>query len=290
MSSRFGVVALVVCGSLGCTSYSTYKTAPPDCSVMNAYDLDIVDSEFGMTYGANDHTTDAAVMPKVVSIPEGPLCGDATALHVVGAYYNDWGSLFGFYGFGNKNESTRQGMSFWARAPGNGQKAITILLDDPNTFNPTANCPADAGAGAVTVIPPADGSAYCTTYCTPDAGSTTALPPAYDPASGAPLSSGASTAPLPANACSNSYQTEISLTRDWAFYTIPFSQFQQQATPDRVPNPVLSMVGSSPQTNMLTSSISKVTFRLPKGSPYDLWFDRLGFYGNKRSADGGAGQ
>lgn len=288
VSFRFGALALALCAALGCSTYSTYKSAPIDCSVMNAYDLDVVDSEFMMTYGASDHTTDAGVTPKVEGIPGGPLCGDATALHVVGASYNDWGSLFGFYGFGNKDESAREGMSFWARAPGNGQKGITILLDDPNTFNPNANCPASADAGAVTIIPPGDGgNAYCTTYCTPDAGAVTASPPAYDPSNGMPLSSGSSTAPLPENACSNSYQTEISLTADWAFYTIPFSQFQQQATPDRVPNSTLSMVGSSPQTKMLTSSISKVTFRLPKGSPYELWFDRLGFYGKKRGSDGG---
>lgn len=291
MSARCGVLALVLCGLLGCTTYSTYKTVPADCSVMNAYDLDVVDSQFMMTYGASDHTVEAGVMPAVDPIPGGPLCGDAKALHIVGASYNDWGSLFGFYGFGNKNESSREGMSFWARAPGNGQKGLTILLDDPNTFNPNAVCPADAGAGVVTVIPPPDGGGvYCSTYCTPDAGSTTATPPVFDPATGVTLSSGSSTAPLPENACSNSYQTEISLTADWAFYTIPFSQFQQQATPDRVPNAALTTVGSSPQTKILTSSISNVTFRLPKGSPYELWFDRIGFYGKKRSSDGGGGQ
>ncbi len=280
-------LALALGPTLGCTAYATRKNLPVDCSVMNAYDLDNVDSFFGMMYGANDHTSDAAVNPVVDSFPDGALCGDTSGLHIVGTYYNDWGSLFGFWSFPKKDESTADGMSFWARAPGSSGKGITILLDDPNTKNPSAICAMDGGTpGPPLVIPPGDGGAHCTTYCTPDGGMTTATAPVFSP-EGMPLSSGTSTAPLPANACSNSYQWELSLTSDWKFYTIPFREFQQQPNQDKVPNSVLSMIGTTPDTTLLTSSIWWLTFRMPKGAPYELWFDRVGFYRPKGSADGG---
>jgi hypothetical protein len=226
----------------------------------------------------------------VETFPDGPLCGDTTGLHVIGLDYNDWGSLFSFYTFPKKNEATAEGMSFWARAPGTSAKGITILLDDPNTKNPSANCGVDSGVpGVPAVIPPCDAGCFCTTYCTPDGGGTSVTAPVYDPASGATLSSGTSTAPLPANACSNSYQWELTLTSDWKFYTIPFKEFQQQQNQDKVPNPALPMIGMTPDTTMLTSSIWWMTFRMPKGAPYELWFDRVGFYRQKGigSADGG---
>ncbi|HVV50226.1 MAG TPA: hypothetical protein VHO06_11240 [Polyangia bacterium] len=289
-SSGVKVAVALACalgGTLGCTAYATKKSLPIDCSVMNAYDLDnAVDNDFGYIFGANDATRDASVGHSVDTIPDGPICGDKTALHITGVSFNDWGSLFSFYQFTKLDEATREGMSFWARAPGESNKGITVLLDDPNTKNWSANCMADGGVKVA--IPPGDAGAYCTTYCTPDAGSgTTATAPVYDPASGAPLSSGNSTAQLPANACGNSYQIELSLTSDWKFYTIPFAEFQQQPNQDRVPNPSLEMVGPAPGTAMLTQALWELTVRMPKGAPYEFWFDRVGFY-SKKTTDGGS--
>ncbi|HEY6478027.1 MAG TPA: hypothetical protein VI456_15725 [Polyangia bacterium] len=297
MSSRWSSVvkmtlALALAPTLGCTAYATKKNLPVDCSVMNAYDVDTIDSFFGMMFGANDNTNyrnpDAGVKTAVEAFPDGPLCPDTTGLHVIGLDYNDWGSLFSFYSFPKKNEATAQGLAFWARAPGSSAKGITILLDDPNTKNPSANCGVDSGVpGVPAVIPPGDAGAFCTTYCSPDGGGTSVTAPVYDPATGSTLSSGTSTAPLPANACSNSYQWELTLTSDWKFYTIPFREFQQQGNQDKVPNSALPMIGPTPDTTLLTSSIWWMTFRMPKGAPYELWFDHMGFYRPKGSADGG---
>src|SRR5262249_52390613 len=125
----------------------------------------------------------------VETIPDGALCGDTMALHVAGpGYYNDWGAVFGFYSFGKKVETTREGLSFWARAPGSTSKGLTILLDDPNTYNPGASC-TDAGQ----IVPPGDAGANCYTYCSADGGSTSSGP-IVDTTTGMVLSSGTSTA------------------------------------------------------------------------------------------------
>jgi hypothetical protein len=279
--ARGGAVAFALASALGCTAYATYKPpVPPDCSVMNAYDIDNIDAELTMAWSSKDNT-DGSISTDAGTIPGGPLCGDGNVLVVKGDHSNDWGSLFGFYSFGKKDESTREGLSFWARAPGNTGKGFTILLDDPNTYAPYAGaaCTADAGS-----VPPGDGGSFCTTYCTLDAGAG-GTPPTYGP-DGTLLSSGTSVAPSPPNACGNEYQTEVVVTRDWQFYTIPFDQFQQPAKPNRVPNAVFTETGSAPGTPLMTSAILNMIFRFPKESAEDLWLSHLGFY-RKKAADAG---
>jgi hypothetical protein len=286
--ARAGAVALALASALGCTAYSTYKPpVPPDCSVMNLYDIDNIDAEFMMAWNSKDNTPGSTMGTDAGTIADGPLCGDGNVLAVKGDHNNDWGSLFGFYAFGKKDESTREGLSFWARAPGNTGKGFTILLDDPNTYNPYAGatCTADAGS-----VPPGDGGSFCTTYCTLDAGAG-GTPPTYGP-DGTLLSSGTSVAPPPANACGNEYSTEVMVTRDWQFYTIPFDQFQQTPSkPNRVPNAVFKETGTVPGTPLMTSAIMNMIFRFPKESAEDLWLSHLGFYRKKVAgappADGG---
>jgi hypothetical protein len=294
-SSRWAVLSLALAGVGGCSAYATKKDLPIDCTVQNAYDVDKIDTtNFGMTWSSHDKTTDAGwttgdagpppngILTAVQTIPDGPICGDATALHAASYnYYNDWGAVFGFWGFGTKVETTREGISFWGRAPGNTNKTLTILLDDPNTYNPHASCTMPGQ-----IIPPGDGGANCTTYCTPDGG-VSATGPITD-GNGNVLSSGTSTVPLPANGCGNSYQTSLVLTADWRFYTVPFASFHQQITPDAVPNAALTQVGPlAPLTYLVTPWIWNMTFRVPKATPFDLWFDRLGFYSPKGPGDGG---
>src|SRR5579863_7141328 len=285
--ARAGAVALALGSALGCTAYATYKPpVPPDCSVMNVYDIDTIDTVLTMAWSSKDNTPDGSVSTDAGTFPDGPLCGDGNVLVVKSNHDNDWGSLFGFYAFGKKDESTREGLSFWARAPGNTGKAFTVLLDDPNTYDPYVSCTADGG----TVLPPGDAGSFCTTYCTLDAGMG-GTPPTYGP-DGTLLSSGTSVAPPPANACGNEYSTEVVVTQNWQFYTIPFDQFQQQpAKPNRVPNAVFTETGTVPGTPLLTSAIMNMIFRFPKESPEDLWISHLGFYRKKvagaPAADGG---
>ena len=54
------------------------------------------------------------------------------SLVITSANNNEWGSLFGFNGFGPKDASAYEGMAFWARAPLGSNTGFTILLDDLN--------------------------------------------------------------------------------------------------------------------------------------------------------------
>ena len=284
----FLVTALSVAAAAGCSPYSTYRNVPVDCTEESAYDVNLLDStEFSMAWTSKDGSPNAAMTADVETIPEGPLCGSTTALVARGGGNNDWGSLFGFYGFGKKDESTQEGLSFWARAPGNTGKGFTILMDDSNTYNPSAMCLV-ADGGALPPVPPApDSGIACTTYCSFDGGVPAGFSGPIIDTSGNVLSSGTLVAPKPTNACGNDYQVVWKVSSDWAFYTIPFDMFQQQAQPDRVPN-ALFTAGTATGTAMVTSSILNMTFRFPKESAIELWIDHLGFYRHKQ--DGGSGQ
>jgi hypothetical protein len=288
--ARAGVLVLALGATAGCAPYATRKAVPVDCSAQNGYVFDSIQSYFSMyVFNSADSTPGAVMNASVQPIPDG-MCGDTSALEAVASHNNDWGSLFGFYQFPVKNEATMEGLSFWARAPGNTGKAFTLLMDDGNTHDPKVTCPSgtgDAGAAALILPPPPDSGIACTTYCTPDAGAA-ALPPIYDSMTGAPISSGTLMAPMAANACGNQYWVVVEVTSDWRFYTIPFETFQQVKQPNKVPSPLFSG-GTNPTTTIVTSAINNMTFRFPKESAQDLWIDRLAFY-RPGVGDGGTGQ
>lgn len=286
--ARAAVVMLALGATTGCTAYATRKVIPVDCSVQNGYQFDSIQSYLSMyVFNSPDGTPDASMNASIQTIPDGPLCGDTTALLAVANHNNDWGSLFGFYQFPPKDESTMEGVSFWARAPGNSGKAFTLLMDDSNTHDAKVMCPTGPSDAGLVLPPPPDSGIACTTYCSRDGGAG-ALPPVYDSMTGAPISSGTLTAPMAANSCGNDYQVIVEVTSDWQFYTIPFAQFQQQNQPNKVPNALFS-AGMVPGTSLVTSAINNMTFRFPKESAEELWIDRLAFY-RHGAGDGGTGQ
>jgi hypothetical protein len=275
-SSGCGVLALVVCGALGCSAYPTLKNVPVDCSVTNAYDFLVVDTFEGETtpnlFGSADTTPGATMKPSVGTPPDGARCGSTSVLELKASGNDDWGSLSGYNGFGPRDASAYEGFSFWARVYGASNSGLTILFGDPNTYNANPMSPSPPGS-------------YCTNYPTPDGGAASGT--IVDPATGMVLSSGSTTAPPPPNACGDYYATTMHVTSDWHFYTIPFSAFQQSAMPNRVPNADLAVTGTAPGTKMITSALMTLTFRFPKGVDTDLWMDDLAFYRAKGSADGG---
>src|SRR5665213_2210038 len=197
---------------------------------------------------------------------------------------NDWGSLFGIYGFGPRDESAYDGLSFWARAPGDTTKAFTILLDDTNTENLAmpANCSTDAGT---TSSPTDAGAAVCKNYCMPDGG-TGGATPYIDSLTGMVVGGTTSAAP-PADACGNEYYVVAQVTGGWQFYTFPFANFRQLAEPNRVPNAHLTETGNlAPLTYLLTSALMGLTFRMPPEADMNLWLSHLGFYRPKAGGDG----
>lgn len=271
-------------GALGCSSYATIKTVPIDCAAEDPYQIDPVDMTTAFSYG--DPTPGSAITAAVTMLPDGARCGATSALLVAARHFNDWGAAAGFYGFlvnGNpRDESSAEGMAFWARAPGATGKSFTIVLDDFNTYDPTPRDPN-------TLVDPNTTDSNCIVYATPDGGVQGGTGPAYDPATGMAVSSGTTTI-TPPNACGNGYQVIMSVANDWRFYTIPWSRFQQTNMSNRVPNSALEETGSAQGTPLLTNKLMLLTLRVPREVETDLWIDRLGFYRKRGvvTGDGGA--
>jgi hypothetical protein len=284
---------LVVCvglgGAIGCTAYPTLKVAAPlDCSVEDQYEfqspmIDTFEPGENLTWFSSG---DPNFMPTVAVEPitDGTRCGSTGALVYRTAHNNDWGSLIGDYGFPGptgRDGSMYEGLSFWARAPGNTNKTFTILLGDANT-----NC--GGTADPMTGLCPDPPGAYCKTYSTPDGGSGAPLGTVYDPATGMPISGTTMQAP-PADSCGNAYFLVATVTADWRLYTFPFGMFQQGNMPNHVPNSVFTMIGSVPGTALLTTKLTNFTLRMPKEATVELWMDNLSFYRKKGSATGSDG-
>ena len=283
-------------GAIGCTTYPTLKAAVPlDCSVEDPYEfqLPMIDNFEtvtipGMAPDGWFVSGDSLGIPTVdvEALADGTRCGSTAALvfkSQAGHTNNDWGSIVGKYSFGTAgvhDESMYEGLSFWARAPGNTSKSFTILLGDANTSCGGTPSP-DGGACSE---PP---GAYCRTYST-DGGNALPQGTYIDPMTGMAISGTTMQAPPP-DACGNAYFVVATVTPGWQLYTVPFGKFQQGSMPNRVPNDVFTMVGSVPGTTLLTTKLESFTIRYPREATVELWIDNLTFYRKKGSATGSDG-
>jgi hypothetical protein len=210
-------------------------------------------------------------------------CESTQSLVIRVSHHNDWGINCSFNSFADhivnpdgswmytpRDESAWEGLSFWARAPGNVSKGFTIYLDDANT---TVMDPNSTPGGHCKIYSAADGGL---------GGST--INAAVDPATGQVVSGSAIATRLPdetGNNKGNSYYDVVTVTSEWAFYTIPWGQFAQQAYPNRVPNSVLTETGNVPGTALLTNKLFFLSIRPPKEAPFELWMDKVSFYRKK---------
>ena len=268
-------------GAGGCAAYPTVKDVPVNCSVENGYEFDLVDAfdKVGnpqTLWGFSGDSIcnppapgDASVSLAVEPIKGEARCGSTAALVLRASHCNDWGGMFGFNSLGvngkGLDRSKYEGMSFWARAPGNTSKGFTLLLDDANTAAGVSDsrCKAYAADGGV------QGQSTGTIV----------------DQNGNVISGVVGAAPLP-DQCGNSYVAPVVVTSEWAFYPVPFSSFTQTATPNRVPNSVLTETGGIPGTGLLTSALWNLILRFPKESNLELWIDNLAFY-RKATPDAG---
>ena len=282
------VIVLALGGALGCTAYPTLKSVPVSCGAEAAYELQVVDAfdTVGTAgFWTSADTAGAAIVPtpapvpyvvsKVEAISDAPRCGSTAALVIRSERNNDWGSLAGIDIKAPRDESVYEGLSFWARAPGNTTKGFTILFGDANT-----SCLNADPDGGVCLTQPSN----CITYAAADGGTGTGV----TDGTGMLLPGTVTTAPEP-NQCGNVYSVVRVVTGEWAFYTIPFSEFQQGALPNRVPNAELTQTGPVPGTALLTHQLLSLTIRMPKEAVMELWIDNLSFYRKATGAGGGDG-
>jgi hypothetical protein len=283
-----GVALALVFALSACAPYPTHRAVTVDCSVTNGYTFKKIDNFEGESnpnfFASADSTPGAVLSVALAQPPGGVACDGTTALEVVSSGNDDWGSLTGYSNFGPQDASQYEGLSFWAMTGPVSGKALTILFDDPNTYNNNTN------------MMPSPPTANCTQYAKADGG--TQPPPQNntDPSTGMPISSGTATAPPPMNACGNEYQTSgFTVTGAWKFYTIPFGSFHQTPDPNVVPNAELATVGNMfPATSLITSRLMTFVLRFPKAVETDLWLDDVAFYAHQGwmppGSDAGAGQ
>ena len=297
-----------------CSTYPTYKDLPIDCTAQEGYEfLDLGLGNFKTWYAAADFTPDAGVpldggdqgagvstssttqdaadpyvasasVTPVEAFPDttdGGVCGNTTGGVLRASHNDNWGGFFGTYGFGttpqnatDSNGLAMDGIAFWARAPGQTSKGFTLSFSDNNTTAPThdSTAPNDPSKNVPT---------FCTYYGSGDGGAPVAQGTTptvtYDPNTGTPLTGGGVTrAPYP-NECGNSYNTVVTVTSEWHFYTVPFDKFQQGATPNRVPNGVLD-AGTVAGTGLLISNLRFFSIHMPKESEVELWIAGMVFY------------
>jgi hypothetical protein len=303
----FGLV-----GASSCSKYPTFKGIGPDCTTESPYEFyvkpsnvtdqgdgDLTLSRAGDWFASPDYSPDggaavddagrsyvasmqAPTDEAIPGQPAGGLCNEYTKAMVFRASHNnDWGGLFGDWSFGKTNAqdaSAWEGISFWGRSPGETTKGFTFVLDDDNTTSPSAGV--DGGDLPVYT--------NCTSYTT-DGGTNSSGggPSGIDPSTGVALSGGNTTRAPYANECGNSYVAIKEVTSAWTFYTIPFSAFQQDFKPNRVPNSAFQ-AGDVPDTGLLTSKLRHPTIRMPRGAEGELWLAHLAFYRAKAPKDDAA--
>jgi len=141
------VLLLGLGGAVGCSAYPTLKDEPINCSADSDYEFDPNTVSTDMRCDRDSTPDSGQNAPTVNLIEGGGRCGSTQALEITLVHNNDWGAHCPFTSFiinhGTsdagatislpRDESAWEGLSFWARAPGNVSKGFTVYLDDANT-------------------------------------------------------------------------------------------------------------------------------------------------------------
>ena len=281
-----------------------------DCTVADAYEFKpFALFEYGdpgwylytdKTPGGVPHIPGGVPIPAIDSnVPvtqlNPPRCGSTGALELEAYGNNYWGAGFADWQHnaqsGEADGHEYQGISFWARSPGNTDKTFLLRVDDRRTFV-TQKSPPDGGTLPAAVpgdqdldhdgLPDGDQDLDGDGLLGPGdiAGDTDCkLPPAQkigDPAcyyGGVQAPDAVTRVPQPGE-CGNPFHTYVTTTEDWQLYLLPWSRLVQWPCPNRLAG------GIDP------AHIRKIEVRLEQGTHYDIWLDDIQFY--RLRADAGS--
>jgi hypothetical protein len=271
--------------------------ASVDCTVADAYDF----KPFALFEGGDpgwylytDLTPGGVPNPDAgsnvqVTQLNPPRCGSTGAIELLAYGNNYWGAGFADWQHNAKSGEASgdgyQGISFWARSPGNTDKTFLLRVDDDRTLNnpPTVTKPnPDAGpcddpCVCIKNLPRIQGGDQdldgdgCLGPGDIAADSRCQLPPAQkigDPAcyyGGVQAPDAVTRVPQPGE-CGNSFHTYVTTTEDWQLYLLPWSRLVQWPCPNRLAG------GIDP------AHIRKIEVRLEQGTHYDIWLDDIQFY------------
>lgn len=254
---------LVCCALLavtGCGQNDRHPTDAVDCTVADAYETKNISNFSGglgswFTYA--DNTPGGELLALGATQPT--RCGDAAMAEVKVSGHNFYGGGFGNWELGGirANGTGYEGISFWARSPGNSDKTFTLYVDDGRTIvlpDPDT-APGDTSPGTRCRRPPPESLGRAACYYG------AALPPSTP------------TRVPEADECGNRFHTTVTTTENWQLFLLPWDRLVQFPCPNRLEG------GIDP------ADIAGLEIKFVQGSTYDLWLDNFEFY--RRRADAG---
>ena len=262
----------------GCGVNNPRPRTTVDCSVVDAYDFrnifDFSGSGQSGWFEYADNTPGGVDSQQVVPLNP-PLCGNTWALELQAYGDNYYGAGFGDWE--NNAASSRadgtgyEGISFWARSPGNTDKTFMLYLDDGRTFVERLPSP---GGGLLPVATPADQDLDGDGFVGPGdiaRGTECRLPPIQ--ALGYPACYYGGVLPpatptrVPApDECGNQFHTYITTTEDWQLFLIPWKELVQWPCPNRL------------KAGINAADIAQIEIKLLQGTVYDIWLQNIAFY------------
>jgi hypothetical protein len=256
-----------------------------DCSVTDGYELlTIFHFEGGESgfYLYSDHTPGGVPNPDAGSNValaklDPPHCGSTGALELVAYGNNYWGAGFGDWQHNSSpaDGTGYEGISFWARSPGNTDKTFLLNVHDKRTLKTNRTPPvatsSDQDLDGDGLLGPGDIAS----------GTECRLPPPQsmgDPScyyGGTQPPSAVTRVPEP-DECGNAFHTYVTTTADWQYFLIPWERLVQWPCPNRLEG------GINP------ADIRMLEVRLVQGTHYDIWLDDISFYRLRADADAGS--
>lgn len=211
-------------------------------------------------------------------------CGDTGMIRLEARGHNFYGTGFGDWAHNADNSRAIgtgfEGISFWARSPGNTDKTFMLFVDDGRTIVLTPPAPDGGGLPAATA---ADQDLDGDGFVGPGdiaRGTRCRLPPSQELGRVACYYGGTQPPATPTRVpepdeCGNQFHTYITTTPDWRLYLLPWSELLQWPCPNRL------------EGGLDAGDIAKLEIKFIQGSSYDLWLDNIAFY--RRRGDASAG-
>jgi hypothetical protein len=264
----------------GCSAVSPRPKKALDCSVKDAYDFSNIFNfangtsnwyQFAdSTPGGVPDVADAGSNVLVANVEAPGDCGDPGdlgALELKAYGHNFYGTGFGDYQHNNSSSHAigtgYDGISFWARSPGDTDKTFMLYVDDGRTIVLTP----DATDGGPTLGP---GDTVPGSYCQLPPPQSLGTPACYY---GGALPPAMATRVPQASECGNQFHTYVTTTADWQLYLIPWTELVQWPCPNRLDG------------GIDIGDIRQIEIKFLQGTNYDLWLDNIEFY--RPRIDGG---
>ncbi len=292
-------IAPLVCSAAlvaaGCATNPRTLTTTVDCTQGDGYETLAIGSDFtggqtgwyqyaDATPGGVPDLTDPTVSTNidVVLLDPPGRCGDTGIIRLKASGHNFYGTGFGDYAHNNNpaNGTGYEGISFWARSPGNTDKTFLLSVDDAQTILLRPSAPDAGGLPApMTGDQDLDGDGFIGpgdivsgTSCRLPPPDTLVRVACYGSASLPPAA--ATRVPEP-NECGNQFHAYVTTRDEWHLFLVPWDELAQWPCPNRLPG------------GIDRSHIAGFTVKFIQGSTYDLWLDNIRFY--RRRLDAGSG-